>query len=49
VETIKVNGEKTIRTEKETDEGDGNNKEVTKPSESSNPPDRVEPRPDKPF
>lgn len=49
VETIKVNGEKTIRTEKETDEGEGNNKEVTKPSEPSNPPDRVEPPPDKPF
>jgi len=48
VETIKVNGEKTIRTEKETDEGE-HNKEVTKPPETSNPPDRAEPPPDKPF
>ena len=43
VETIKVNGEKSIRTEKETDEGE-HSKEVTKPSETSVPPDS----PDKP-
>lgn len=48
VETIKVNGEKSIRTEKEIDQGD-QNKEVTKPSESSNPPNRVEPPPNKSF
>jgi hypothetical protein len=43
VETIKVNGEKSIRTEKETDEGE-HNKEDAKPPELSTPPDS----PDKP-
>jgi len=47
VETIKVNGEKSIRTEKETDEGE-HNKEDAKPPEVSTPADRVEPAPDKP-
>jgi hypothetical protein len=46
VETIKINGEKSIRTEKETDEAD-HNKGATKPPELSTPPDKVQP-PDKP-
>jgi len=37
IETMKINGEKSIRTEKETDEGE-HNKEVTKPPALSNPP-----------
>lgn len=48
VETIKINGEKNIRTEKETDQDD-EKKNVTKPSESPSPPARVEPPPDKSF
>jgi hypothetical protein len=47
VETIKINGEKTVRTEKETDEAD-HNKDVTKPDEVTAPPNRVDPPPDKP-
>jgi hypothetical protein len=46
IETMKINGEKSIRTEKEIDEGE-HNKEVTKPPALSTPPDRVEPPPDK--
>ncbi len=44
VETIKVNGEKSVRTEKETDEGE-HNKEVTKPPQLTTPPERVDPPP----
>src|SRR5215472_11384370 len=47
-ETIKVSGEKSIRTEKETDEGD-HNKDLAKPPESSNPPNRLDSPPDKRF
>jgi hypothetical protein len=47
VETIKVSGEKSIRTEKETEEVD-HNKEIAKPPEVATPPDRVDSPSNKP-